>query len=159
MSQSLKYIHPEPSMDKTLYIIVGEAPGACEDKVGRPFMGRSGTYLRRTLTEFGVINNCYFTNIIKIRPENNRKPTKEEILTWLPILTDEIFSLGYDDVKLITFGLTAAEAVALIEERYPDLNYFKNNVYTLFHPAYILRSKERIRKEWKELLKEIIHGN
>jgi len=62
------------------FFIIGEAPGETEDKQGFPFVGRSGKLLRRMLEE-NKINSYYVTNIVKCRPNNNRKPTKEEILT------------------------------------------------------------------------------
>ncbi|MEM4379109.1 MAG: uracil-DNA glycosylase family protein [Thermoplasmatales archaeon] len=156
---SLKYIHPDPSLCKTLYIIVGEAPGAEEEERGIPFVGKAGKMLRQTLQELGILNNCYFTNAVKIRPPRNRKPTKEEVKSWLPILINEIFELSCEEVRLFTFGATATKAVAMIAKQYPELNYFKNNWYVFSHPSWIARYGHKNKQQWINFIKRAIDGN
>jgi uracil-DNA glycosylase family 4 len=66
-------------------MIIGEAPGETEDKLGRPFVGKAGKRLDEALIAAGLKRDeVYITNIYKFRPPNNRKPTPEEIVEHLP---------------------------------------------------------------------------
>ena len=72
-------------------MFVGEAPGAEEDELGRPFVGRSGILLTELLSEAEIDrNNVFITSILKSRPPNNRKPTSEEVKACLPYLMKQI---------------------------------------------------------------------
>ncbi len=72
-------------------MFVGEAPGAQEDKVGRPFVGASGKFLDEMLESIGLSRDKVFvTNIVKFRPPENRDPTAEEIKICLPYLLAQI---------------------------------------------------------------------
>ncbi len=72
-------------------LFVGEAPGAKEDELGRPFVGRSGELLTKLLLEAGIDRSSVFiTSVLKSRPPNNRKPTSTEIEVCLPYLRRQI---------------------------------------------------------------------
>lgn len=72
-------------------MFIGEAPGAQEDKVGRPFVGASGKFLAEMLESIGMQReDVYITNIVKFRPPNNRDPLKQEIEACLPYLIEQI---------------------------------------------------------------------
>jgi DNA polymerase len=72
-------------------MFIGEAPGAQEDKLGRPFVGASGKFLTEMLEDIGMAReDVYITNIVKFRPPNNRDPYKEEIEACLPYLIEQI---------------------------------------------------------------------
>lgn len=73
-------------------MIIGEAPGANEEKTGRPFVGDSGDLLNEYLLEAGIdpLRHIYVTNLVKIRPPNNRDPSFEEIQAFLPYLREQI---------------------------------------------------------------------
>jgi len=72
-------------------MIVGEAPGASEDKEGRPFVGRAGRFLDDLLAEAGLDRGSVFiTNVVKARPPENRDPTRAEVEHWLPVLEQQI---------------------------------------------------------------------
>lgn len=72
-------------------MFIGEAPGAQEDKAGRPFIGASGKFLGEMLESIGMQReDVYITNIVKFRPPNNRDPLKEEIKACLPCLIKQI---------------------------------------------------------------------
>lgn len=72
-------------------MFIGEAPGAQEDKLGRPFVGASGKLLAEMLEDIGMAREeVYITNIVKFRPPNNRDPRKEEIEACLPYLIEQI---------------------------------------------------------------------
>ncbi len=72
-------------------MFVGEAPGAQEDKQGRPFVGASGKFLGEMLESIGLSREQVFiTNIVKFRPPENRDPSKQEITACLPYLIEQI---------------------------------------------------------------------
>ena len=72
-------------------MIVGEAPGASEDKAGRPFVGRAGRFLDELLAEAGLDRgSVYITNVVKARPPKNRDPTKAEVEHWMPVLEQQL---------------------------------------------------------------------
>lgn len=80
----------EGSVDAKL-MLVGEAPGAQEDKLGRPFVGASGKFLEEMLASIGLKrDDVYITNIVKFRPPSNRDPFQEEIEACLPYLLGQI---------------------------------------------------------------------
>src|SRR3954453_17933514 len=72
-------------------MIVGEAPGASEDKQGRPFVGRAGKLLDQLLAEAGLARDAVFiTNVVKARPPGNRDPTRAEVEHWMPLLEQQL---------------------------------------------------------------------
>jgi len=72
-------------------LFIGEAPGAVEDELVRPFVGRSGQLLRKQIRELGwKEGDVYITNIVKRRPPENRDPLPEEIMAYRPYLTRQI---------------------------------------------------------------------
>jgi uracil-DNA glycosylase family 4 len=98
-------------------MIIGEAPGETEDKLGRPFVGKAGKRLNEALIAAGLKRDeVYITNIYKFRPPNNRKPTLEEIVEHWPYLSIELdevkprFVLLLGNTALETFGKTTASA-------------------------------------------------
>ena len=72
-------------------MFVGEAPGATEDELGRPFVGRAGKLLGELLAEAGLVReDVWITNVVKARPPKNRDPKAPEIAHWMPVLQQEI---------------------------------------------------------------------
>ena len=72
-------------------MIIGEGPGANEDMEGVPFIGRTGELLDKMLLSINLDReNVYITNVVNYRPPENRNPTKEEIIRYLPYLTKHI---------------------------------------------------------------------
>ena len=68
-------------------MIIGEGPGANEDKEGKPFVGRAGKLLDKMLSAIKLNrNNVYISNVVNFRPPMNRRPTEEEIERYLPFL-------------------------------------------------------------------------
>lgn len=134
--------------------IVGEAPGAEEEKLGIPFVGRSGKLLNKMLKEAGIDREkCYITNVIKYRPPNNRTPTNKEIERAKKYLRAELRQIN--PKIIITLGNTAYKAISLNKEHFPlsshhgNFNYssvFDNSGCKLipfmrtFHPSYCLRN-------------------
>src|SRR6185437_846112 len=96
-------------------MVIGEAPGADEDRLGKPFVGRSGQMLDRMLGSIGLDRgrNAYITNVLFWRPPGNRKPTGEEIAACLPFVFRHIALLA-PKVVLMSGG-TAMSALVGVE--------------------------------------------
>src|ERR687898_2816490 len=72
-------------------MLVGEAPGASEDKAGRPFVGRAGKFLDTLLEEAGLARDAVFiTNVVKARPPGNRDPKSDEVAHYMPWLEQQL---------------------------------------------------------------------
>ena len=150
MSQKLVYVEADGLMYPH-YIFVGEAPGEQEELEGKPFVGKAGVFLKRCLVDLDLDypTLAVFTNVIKIRPENNRAPTKEEIKSWLPTLRRDLNSFcsgSYDEITIIALGKTAKQALTAIDY---DFEY-------LPHPSHCLRFNKK--EAFKEGLKKIIEN-
>ena len=124
-------------------IIIGEAPGASEDLIGKPFVGKSGKLLNKLLILSGInLEDIYFCNVIKCRPPNNRKPTKEEVDIHKPWLFQQIKLI--DPELIILTGSTAAKAVLGVDEPISKVRgswIMKDGkeYRIIFHPAYLMR--------------------
>lgn len=143
-------------------MIIGEAPGADEDRIGRPFVGRAGQLLDRMLAAIGLDRTgVQITNVIYWRPPGNRKPTAAEIASCLPFVFRHVV-LSQPKI-LVLAGGTAAGAllpetvgITRLRGRWFDLAVpgLAEPLPTLpmFHPAFLLRSPERKREAWRDLL-------
>jgi uracil-DNA glycosylase len=143
-------------------MIIGEAPGADEDRIGRPFVGRAGQLLDRMLAAIGLDRSgVLITNVIYWRPPGNRTPTADEIAACLPFVLRHI-ALVRPKV-LVLAGGTAARAllppgpgITRLRGRWFDLAIpgLDQPVPTLpmFHPSFLLRAPERKREAWRDLL-------
>jgi len=144
-------------------MVVGEAPGADEDRLGRPFVGVSGQLLDRMLGAIGHErkSNAFISNVIFWRPPGNRKPTADEIATCLPFI-ERLIVLARPQVLLLA-GATAAsallqrtEAVGRLRGQWIDYQPtgLERAIPTLvtYHPAYLLRQPLAKREVWRDLL-------
>jgi uracil-DNA glycosylase family 4 len=143
-------------------MFIGEAPGADEDRIGRPFVGRAGQLLDRMLATIGLDRSMVqITNVIYWRPPGNRKPTTAEIAACLPFVLRHI-ALANPRV-LILCGGTAASALLPVSDGITRLRgrWFELAVpgldkpvptLPMFHPAFLLRTPERKREAWRDLL-------
>lgn len=144
-------------------MIVGEAPGADEDKIGRPFVGESGQLLDRMLGAIGLSreNNVYITNIINWRPPGNRSPSDAEVALSLPFIRRHI-ELVNPAILILTGGVAAkalletSQGITRLRGKWLEYSSegLKNPVPTLatFHPAYLLRSPGQKALAWQDLL-------
>lgn len=143
-------------------MIIGEAPGADEDRLGRPFVGRSGQLLDRMLAAIGLDRTgVQITNVIYWRPPGNRKPTAAEIASCLPFVLRHI-ALSRPRVLVLAGGTAASallpqtEGITRLRGRWFDLAVpgLEQPVPTLpmFHPSFLLRAPERKREAWRDLL-------
>lgn len=144
-------------------VLIGEAPGAEEDRQGLPFVGPSGRLLDRMLGSIGLDRktSVFISNTVFWRPPGNRAPTTFEIAVCAPFV-ERIIEL-IDPVLLIALGGPAANALLGAQESVGRLRgrWFafrtRNMERTvpataLFHPAYLLRSPSQKRLAWRDLL-------
>ncbi|AAZ57600.1 phage SPO1 DNA polymerase-related protein [Prochlorococcus marinus str. NATL2A] len=129
-------------------MIIGEAPGAKEEEIGEPFVGRSGKLLDKLLQNAGIDINqdVYFCNVIKCRPPKNRRPTKIEIQENLPWLYQQIKLVNPSVIVLV--GATALEAILKIKSpisilRGEWIDWEGKLVMPVFHPSYLLRNPSK----------------
>ncbi len=129
-------------------MIIGEAPGAKEEELGEPFVGRSGKLLDKLLQNVGIDINqdVYFCNVVKCRPPQNRRPTKAEIHENLPWLYQQIKLVNPRVIVLV--GATALEAILKTKSRISILrgkwiDWEDRLVMPVFHPSYLLRNPSK----------------
>ena len=129
-------------------MIIGEAPGAKEEEIGEPFVGRSGKLLDKLLQNAGIDINqdVYFCNVVKCRPPQNRRPTKNEIQENLPWLYQQIKLVNPRVIVLV--GATALEAILKIKSpisilRGEWIDWEGKLVMPVFHPSYLLRNPSK----------------
>jgi DNA polymerase len=149
--------------DATLFVI-GEAPGADEDRQGEPFVGRAGQLLNAMLRSIGLPRaEVYIANILKCRPPNNRDPEPSESASCTPYLTRQI-ELVRPRV-LLAVGRIAAQWLLQTDSpigrmRGRALSYGPSNtpLVVTYHPAYLLRSPLEKAKAWSDLrlVKELL---
>lgn len=147
---------------KAELMIVGEAPGADEDRQGKPFVGRSGKLLDKMLEAIGIERDkCFVSNILPWRPPGNRTPTDGEIAVCLPFLQKQIELVNPKIILML--GASAANALLNNSEsishlRGRTLQYdidesHKYQALATFHPAYLLRSAGQKAKAWSDFLR------
>ena len=129
-------------------MLIGEAPGATEEKFLKPFVGKSGKVLNTLLETAGIDyeKDVYICNLIKSRPPNNRPPTKQEITLHLPWLHQQI-KIIYPLI-IVLIGSTSLRAILGLRSKITELRgtwHNWNGIYLMpiFHPAYLLRNPSR----------------
>lgn len=139
------------------WLIIGEAPGAEEDRQGEPFVGRAGKLLNNMLLAIGLQRaEVYITNIVKCRPPNNREPAPEEARTCAPYLARQIVLIK--PKIILALGRVAAQNLLRTDRPVGSLRgqrfYYEQTdipVVVTYHPAYLLRSPQEKRKAWQDL--------
>ncbi|MDB5416298.1 MAG: uracil-DNA glycosylase [Rubritepida sp.] len=143
-------------------MVIGEAPGAEEDRLGKPFVGVSGQLLDRMFASIGLsrAENLYITNILPFRPPGNRTPTDTEIALFLPFVLKHI-ELAKPR-RLVLAGGVAAKGLLLTRDgitrlrgRWHEVTILNDKVLKALptlHPAYLLRSPISKREAWSDLL-------
>ena len=147
---------PGEGVADPLVVVIGEGPGADEDRSGRPFVGRAGQYLDRWLAAIGLDRNlnCFIGNIVKCRPPGNRDPLPEEAAACLPYLKQQIDILK--PRAILTVGRIATQILCSCSEgigqlRGKDLEYLGIPVVATFHPSAVLRNTELRAAVWEDL--------
>jgi uracil-DNA glycosylase len=138
-------------------VFVGEAPGADEDRLGEPFVGRAGKLLTRMIEAMGFSREqIYICNVVKCRPPENRNPELDEIQACEPFLKAQ---LGIVKPKVIVaLGRFACQCLLRTEETMSDIRgkwqkYEGIAIMPTFHPAYLLRSPSKKKEVWEDLQK------
>jgi DNA polymerase len=139
------------------WMVIGEAPGAEEDKQGEPFVGRAGQLLNAMLRAIGLPREQVFiANILKCRPPSNRDPQPEEVAQCLPYLEQQI-ALVKPRILLAVGRIAAQNLLASdtpIGKLRGQLHHFgsaQTPLVVTYHPAYLLRSPGEKRKAWEDL--------
>jgi uracil-DNA glycosylase len=142
-------------------MLIGEAPGAEEDRKGKPFVGPSGQLLDRMLATIGLDRtSVYITNVIYWRPPGNRSPTPAEIAACQPFL-ERTIELVRPKLLVFVGGIAARgllgvkEGVTKLRGRrllYPLADGTTIPALVMFHPAYLLRQPAQKRLAWRDLL-------
>ncbi len=140
-------------------MIIGEGPGANEDKEGKPFVGRAGKLLDKMLESISLNRkNVYISNVVNYRPPQNRKPTDEEIRRYLPFLQKHIEIIN--PRILLLLGSTALNAIigneiVISKARGKWVNKkignTETNVIASFHPAFLMRQPDQKKYAWEDL--------
>lgn len=148
-------------------MFVGEAPGAEEDKTGRPFVGRAGQLLDKMIAAMGLRReDVYIANVLKARPPNNATPTPDEADKCGPYLREQIDIIRPE--VLVCLGLPATHylldtkaSLSSMRGRWHEITVVTGSpaipVMPTFHPAFLLRqyTDENRRKVWSDLQKAL----
>ncbi len=139
-------------------MFIGEAPGADEDKQGRPFVGKAGKLLDKALNALGFFRdkNFYICNICKCRPENNRTPAEDEAEACLPYLRSQVAIIR--PKIIVCLGATSAKYIIDRQTRITSIRgkWIERKGYYIiatFHPAALLRDESKKRLFWEDLKK------
>jgi len=141
-------------------MLVGEAPGGDEDRIGRPFVGRAGQLLDRMLNAVGLDRRrVYIANVVPWRPPGNRTPTPQETQACLPFIRRQI-ELARPEI-LVCLGASSAQTLLGVRE---GITRARGNWYAyesedgralralaMLHPAYLLRQPAQKRQAWIDM--------
>jgi DNA polymerase len=138
------------------WLIIGEAPGADEDRQGEPFVGQAGKLLDAMLAAIGLKRgeNVYITNVLKSRPPGNRNPEADEIAACMPYLLSQIELIR--PKIILALGRFAAQNLLQTDE---PIGRLRGRVYryrdiplvVTYHPAYLLRNLPDKARAWEDL--------
>jgi DNA polymerase len=143
-------------------MVIGEAPGAEEDRLGKPFVGASGQLLDRMFASIGLnrAESLYITNILPFRPPGNRTPTDAEIALFLPFVLRHV-ALARPRFLVLAGGVAAKgvlqsrDGITRLRGRWHQVSILDGQVLMALptlHPAYLLRNPIAKRDAWADLL-------
>lgn len=139
------------------WLVVGEAPGAEEDRQGEPFVGRAGQLLNSMLRAVGLAREqVYIANVLKCRPPGNRDPLSSEAAECLPYLEQQIALIK--PKIMLAVGRIAAQNLLRTDKTLGSLRQQVHRfgisqvpLIVTYHPAYLLRTPTDKRKSWEDL--------
>jgi uracil-DNA glycosylase family 4 len=139
------------------WMIIGEAPGAEEDRQGEPFVGRAGQLLNEMLRAVGLSRSrVYIANILKCRPPGNRDPKRDEIAACAGHLARQVELIA--PRLILAVGRIAAQSlldstapVGRLRGRVHEYGPQRLPLVVTYHPAYLLRSPGQKRRAWEDL--------
>ena len=148
---------PGTGTQNPLLMIIGEGPGAEEDKTGQAFVGRAGQYLDKWMEAIGLNRQdyLYLSNIVKCRPPGNRDPFEDEIATCLPYLERQVALLK--PKLILTVGRISSQVLThskmgIGKLRGKSYEYQGIELIPTYHPSAVLRNPEDYRKPvWEDL--------
>ncbi len=139
------------------WMLIGEAPGAEEDRLGDPFVGQAGKLLDNMLASIGLSRrkNVYIANVLKCRPPGNRNPEPEEVAKCSPFLQQQIQLVG--PKLIVAMGRFAAQTLLASDASIASLRgkvhqYAGVPLIVTYHPAYLLRNLPDKAKAWEDLV-------
>jgi uracil-DNA glycosylase len=139
------------------WLVVGEAPGAEEDRQGEPFVGRAGQLLNSMLRAIGLAREqVYIANVLKCRPPHNRDPLPGEITECLPYLERQI-ALLKPKIMLVVGRIAAQNLLRTdaplgrLRQQVHIFGASRVPLVVTYHPAYLLRAPMEKRKTWEDL--------
>jgi len=141
-------------------MFIGEAPGADEDRIGKPFVGRAGQLLDKIFTAMGLsrASGIYIANILKCRPPNNRDPEADEVEMCMPVLMRQIEAIA--PKVICCLGRVAAQNLlgtdATLGNLRGKVHSFATGdgevpVVVTYHPAYLLRNSAGKVPVWEDM--------
>ena len=136
-------------------LVIGEAPGADEDRQGEPFVGRAGQLLNKILAAIDFQReDIYIANILKSRPPNNRDPKPEEVAAHIPVLYKQIVLI--QPKIILCVGKTAGNNLlkrtgSLASLRGKTQDFYGLPVVVTYHPAALLRNSQWKRPTWEDV--------
>jgi uracil-DNA glycosylase family 4 len=141
-------------------MLVGEAPGAEEDRVGKPFVGKAGQLLDRILGAIGLDRSkVYICNTVPWRPPGNRNPTPQEMAACQPFLFRQIELVA--PKILLTLGAVSSQSlfetnvgITRLRGQWRELTIGSHTMQAVatLHPAYLLRTPSAKAQVWKDML-------
>jgi DNA polymerase len=139
------------------WLVVGEAPGAEEDRQGEPFVGRAGQLLNAMLRAIGLARGeVFIANVLKCRPPGNRDPGGEEARQCMPYLERQIALL--EPRIMLAVGRIAAQnllktdaPLSRLRRQVHSFGHSRVPLIVTYHPAYLLRTPADKRKAWEDL--------
>jgi len=142
-------------------MVIGEAPGANEDKIGRSFVGKSGQLLDKIFAACGFSReqHIFISNIVKCRPPGNRDPSEEEVEACFPLLLKQIELV--DPKIILPLGATALKRLfkdqnlKITKLRGHWMEWDHRLVMPVFHPAALLRNPALKRDTWEDYKKVV----
>ena len=157
---------PGQGHSKPLVMVIGEGPGADEDKAGKPFVGRAGQLLDKMLDSIGLSRdkNCFIANMVKCRPPGNRDPLPLELAACFPFLERQIYILKPE--LILCVGRIAAQSllkkstgINALRGEFHSFHLSKEKeshrnaipVLCTFHPSALLRDESLKRPAWEDL--------
>ena len=139
------------------WMLIGEAPGAEEDRLGDPFVGQAGRLLDNMLAAIGLDRrqNVYIANVLKCRPPGNRNPEPEEVAKCSPHLLRQIELVN--PRLIVAMGRFAAQTLLETDASIASLRgrvhrYAGRPCIVTYHPAYLLRNLPDKAKAWADLV-------
>jgi uracil-DNA glycosylase len=139
------------------WMLIGEAPGAEEDRLGDPFVGQAGKLLDNMLAAIALrrSENVYIANVLKCRPPGNRNPEPQEVEQCTPFLKRQIALI--QPKLIIAMGRFAAQTLLGTDASIASLRgkvyrYEGVPLIVTYHPAYLLRNLPDKAKAWADLV-------